>query len=83
MSNQQREAVAYWSSVLMKITMPLTGGLLIILYSGMKEEAEETRREFRHAIEKIETTTKDMQKTVNTTEGRIMVIESQIKRLDK
>jgi len=59
MSNEQRATISYWSGVFMKIALGITGGVLLMLYGDIKDDAMQTRQEFRNAIEDIQQTTKE------------------------
>lgn len=82
MSNAQREAISYWTNVFMKAMMGISGAALLMLYSSIKDEAQQTREEFRKSIERIEITTEDTKTSVNSIQSKMNLLEYRLNRLD-
>jgi len=83
MSNQQREAIAFWTNVFVKGMVGISGAVLLLLYYSIKDEAQQTRDEFRKSIEKIEVTTKETNSSVNAIQSRIGILEYRVGKLDR
>lgn len=82
MSNEQRQTIAFWSNVFVKGMMGISGAILLLLYYSIKDEAQQTRNEFRQSIEKIEVTTQDTKSSVNAIESKINLMEYRLNKLD-
>ena len=83
MSDTQRESVSYWTGVIVKIMIGISGGVLLMLYSTIKNEAQQTREEFRNSIQRIEVNTTETSKSVDLIESKVNLIEYRLNKLDE
>lgn len=83
MSNTQREAISFWSNVFVKGMVGISGAVLLLLYYSIKDEAEQTRNEFRKSIDRIEITTEETKTSVNSIQSKMNLLEYRLDKLDK
>ena len=83
MSNAQREAISFWTNVFVRGMVGVCGAVLLLLYSSIKDEAQQTREEFRKSIDRIEITTEDTKASVNQIQSKMNLLEYRLDKLDQ